>query len=100
MRRFWLCATAAAVVLFGSFGGASSAENIGLVCTSENTPADAQIAACSKIIAMKRFSGGQLSSLYFWRAIGYNKKGDYTNVINDATEGLRITPNDQALLNL
>src|SRR4029077_7086631 len=64
------------------------------------TPADAQIAACSKIIAMKKFSGGQLASLYFWRAVGYNKKGDYTNVINDATTALRITPNDQALLNL
>jgi len=100
MRRFSFIALAAAVVMLGSFGPASSAENIGLVCTSENTPADAQIAACSKIIAMKKFSGGQLSSLYFWRAVGYNKKGDYGNVINDATEGLRITPADQALLNL
>jgi tetratricopeptide (TPR) repeat protein len=95
-----LGATAAAVVLFGSLGAASSAENIGLVCTSENTPADAQIAACTKIIAMKKFSGGQLASLYFWRAVGYNKKGDYGKVINDATEALRITPNDQTLLNL
>jgi tetratricopeptide (TPR) repeat protein len=100
MQRFSFVAMTAAVIVVGSFAPVSSAENIGLVCTSENTPADAQIAACSKIIAMKRFSGGQLSSLYFWRAIGYNKKGDYTNVINDATEGLRITPNDQALLNL
>ena len=100
MRLISLLAMAAAVATLGSFGPASSAENIGLVCTSENTPADAQIAACSKIIAMKRFSGGQLSTLYFWRAVGYNKKGDYANVINDATEGLRITPTDQALLNL
>ena len=100
MRRFWICAMATAVALLGSFGPGSSAENIGLVCTSENTPADAQIAACTKIIAMKKFSGGQLASLYFWRAVGYNKKGDYGNVINDATEALRITPNDQALLNL
>ena len=100
MGRFSLFATAAAVVLLSSHAPATAAENIGLVCTSENTPADAQIAACSKIIAMKRFSGGQLASLYFWRAVGYNKKGNYGNVIDDATEGLKITPNDQALLNL
>jgi tetratricopeptide (TPR) repeat protein len=100
MRRFSILAMTAAVVLLGSFGPASAAENIGLVCTSDNTPADAQIVACSKIIAMKKFSGGQLASLYFWRAVGYNKKGDYANVINDATEGLKISPNDQALLNL
>jgi tetratricopeptide (TPR) repeat protein len=100
MRRFSIIAMTAAVIVFGSFAPVSSAENIGLVCTSENTPADAQIAACSKIIAMKRFSGGQLSSLYFWRAVGYNKKGDYTNVINDVTAALRIQPNDQSLLNL
>jgi tetratricopeptide (TPR) repeat protein len=99
MRRFSLLA-AAAIAVLGNLSPASSAENIGLVCTSDNTPADAQIAACTKIIAMKRFTGGQLASLYFWRAVGYNKKGDYANVINDATEGLRITPNDQALLNL
>ena len=100
MRRFSLFAMATAVGLLSSFAPAPAAENIGLVCTSDNTPADAQIAACSKIIAMKRFSGGQLASLYFWRAVGYNKKGDYANVINDATEGLKISPNDQALLNL
>ena len=96
MRRFSFLAMAAAVALLGSFGPASSAENIGLVCTSENTPADAQIAACSKIIGMKRFSGGQLASLYFWRAVGYNKKGDYANVIADTTSALQITPNDRS----
>ncbi len=100
MRRVSLFAIATTVVLFGSFGPAPAAENIGLVCTSDNTPADAQIAACSKIIAMKRFSGGQLASLYFWRAVGYNKKGDYDKVIDDTTEALKITPNDRTLFNL
>jgi tetratricopeptide (TPR) repeat protein len=100
MQRFSYFAMAAAVILLGSQAAAPAAENIGLVCTSENTPADAQIAACTKIIAMKRFSGGQLASLYFWRAVGYNKKGDYANVINDTTQALQITPNDRTLFNL
>jgi len=90
----------AAIVLVCGIASASSAENIGLVCTSENTPADAQIAACTKIIGMKGFSGPKLATLYFWRGVGYSKKGDYVSAINDATQGLRITPNDQALLNL
>jgi hypothetical protein len=90
MRRFSLFATAVAVALLTSSGPAPSADNIGIVCTSDNTPADQQIAACSKIIAMRAFSGAKLSTLYFWRAVGYSKKGDYTNVINDASEGLRL----------
>src|SRR5690348_16329893 len=100
MRRFSLFAMATAVGLLSSFAAAPAAENIGLVCTSDNTPADAQIAACSKIIAMKRFSGGQLASLYFWRAVGYNKKGDYANVIADTTSALQISPTDRTLFNL
>ena len=100
MRRFWLCATAATVVLFGSFGAASSAENIGLVCTTATTPADKQIDACNKIIALKALSGDKLAGIYFWRAIAFNKKGEYDKVIDDATEALRLAPNTQAMLNL
>jgi tetratricopeptide (TPR) repeat protein len=45
------------------------------------------------------FSGGQLATIYFWRAVGWNKKGDYAHVITDTTEALRLKP-DQALYNL
>ena len=38
-------------------------------------------------------------TVYFWRAVGWNKKGDYTKVIADATEALRLQPN-QAVYNL
>src|SRR5579871_2090312 len=100
MRRFSMLALAATIGLLGSLNPSASAENIGLVCTSENTPADAQIAACTKIIGLKAFTGAKLATVYFWRAVGYNKKGDYANVINDTTTALRITPTDQALLNL
>lgn len=37
--------------------------------------------ACSKIIALKVFKGEQLATVYFWRAVGWNKKGDYARVI-------------------
>jgi tetratricopeptide (TPR) repeat protein len=74
--------------------------NIGLVCTSDNTPADKQIDACTKIIALKAFSGEKLADIYFWRAVGWNKKGDYTRVIADTTEGLRHSPKAVGLYNL
>ncbi|BAM88457.1 conserved exported hypothetical protein [Bradyrhizobium oligotrophicum S58] len=57
------------------------------------------IAACNKIIALKVFSGAQLATIYFWRAVGWNKKGDYAHVIADAAEALRLQP-AQAIYNL
>jgi hypothetical protein len=66
----------------------SRAQDLGTLCTSDTTPADKQIDACNKIIAMKRFSGAQLATIYFWRAVAYNKKGDYKRVIADATISL------------
>jgi len=100
MRRLLLVLFATTTTLVGSIAQLSSAENIGLVCTSDNTPADQQIAACSKTIAMKAFSGANLATIYFWRAVGYNRKGDYVSVINDTTAALRITPNSRTLFNL
>lgn len=48
------------------------------------------IAACTMIIALKVFKGEQLATVYFWRAVGWNKKGDYAKVITDATEAIRL----------
>src|SRR5207302_5698078 len=78
---------------------AQSRSQLGPLCTSEGTPADQQIDACNKIIALKVFSGEKLATIYFWRAVGWNKKGDYTRVITDTTEALRLKP-DQALYNM
>jgi lipoprotein NlpI len=66
---------------------------------SENTPADQQIDACNKIITLKVLSGAQLATVYFWRAVGWNKKGEYAKVIADMTEAIRLKP-DQATYNL
>jgi len=34
------------------------------------TPADKQIDACNRIIALKVFAGEKLATIYFWRAVG------------------------------
>ena len=99
MRRLilTLCLIAAALSSAPTF--AQSRSQLGPLCTTDTTPADQQIDACNKIIALKVFSGGQLANVYFWRAVGWNKKGNYAQVIADTTEALRLKP-DQALYNL
>jgi tetratricopeptide (TPR) repeat protein len=78
---------------------AQSRSQLGPLCTTETTPADQQIDACNKILALKVFSGEKLATIYFWRAVGWNKKGNYSQVISDAGEALRLKP-DVALYNL
>ena len=69
---------------------AQSSAQLGPLCTTEATPADQQIDACNKIIALKVFSGEKLATIYFWRAVGWNKKGNYAQVIADATEAMQL----------
>ena len=71
---------------------AQSRSQLGPLCTTDTTPADQQIDACNKIIALKVFSGEKLATIYFWRAVGWNKKGNYTQVIADAGEAIRLQP--------
>jgi len=100
MRRSILTfAFVAAATLWSAPSFAQSRSQLGPLCTSEATPADQQIDACNKIIALKAFSGEQLATVYFWRAVGWNKKGDYARVIAGTTEALRLKP-DQALYNM
>jgi tetratricopeptide (TPR) repeat protein len=99
MRRLILMLALATAALWSAPSFAQSRAQLGPLCTSENTPADAQIDACSKIIALKAFSGAQLATVYFWRAVGWNKKGDYAHVIADTTEAIRLKP-EQALYNM
>ena len=76
---------------------AQSRSQLGPLCTTDTTPADQQIDACNKIIALKVFSGEKLATIYFWRAVGWNKKGDYTQVIADASEAMRLKPRPRDL---
>jgi tetratricopeptide (TPR) repeat protein len=99
MRRPILMLSLLAAALWSAPAFAQSNAQLGPLCTSEGTPADAQIAACNKIIALKVFSGEKLATIYFWRAVGWNKKGNYAEVITDASEAIRLKP-DVALYNL
>jgi len=99
MRHLILILSLVLSALWTAPASAQSRSQLGPLCTTETTPADQQIDACNKIIALKVFSGGQLATVYFWRAVGWNKKGNYTQVIADATEAIRLKP-DQANYNL
>jgi tetratricopeptide (TPR) repeat protein len=99
MRRLIPILTLLAAALWSLPVFAQSRAQLGPLCTSEATPADQQIDACNKIIALKVFSGEKLATVYFWRAVGWNKKGNYVQVIADTTEALRLKP-DQALYNM
>ena len=100
MRSSFLLATLIACAFLSSPAFAQSRAQLGPLCTSEGTPADRQIDACNKIIALKAFSGAELATVYFWRAVGWNKKGKYSQVIADATEALRLRGDRVTLYNL
>jgi tetratricopeptide (TPR) repeat protein len=99
MRRLLLALLLLAAATWSAPAMAQSRSQLGPLCTSDTTPAEQMIDACSKIIALKVFKGGQLATVYFWRAVGWNKKGDYGRVITDATEAIRLAPS-QAVYNL
>jgi tetratricopeptide (TPR) repeat protein len=99
MRRRILMLAMLGAALWSAPVLAQSHAQLGPLCTSTDTPADKQIDACNKIIALKVFSGEQLATIYFWRAVGWNKKGDYAHVIADTTEALRLK-SGQALYNM
>ncbi|MGY2989919.1 MULTISPECIES: caspase family protein [Bradyrhizobium] len=92
MRRLLLIPTLLAALLWSAPCFAQARSQLGPLCTTETTPADQMIDACTKIIALKVFSGEKLATIYFWRAVGWNKKGNYAQVISDATGALRLKP--------
>ena len=92
MRRQFIALALLATPLWSAPASAQSRGQLGPLCTTETTPADQMVDACSKIIALKVFKGEQLATVYFWRAVGWNKKGDYAKVIADTTEAIRLQP--------
>jgi tetratricopeptide (TPR) repeat protein len=100
MRRSILGLALIATALWSSPALAQTNAQLGPLCTSEGTPPDKQIDACNRIIALKVFSGEKLATIYFWRAVGWNKKGDYAKVIADTTEALRLQGGQIALYNM
>lgn len=99
MRRLLVALCLLAATPWSAPAIAQARSQLGPLCTTDTTPTDQMIEACSKIIALKVFKGEQLATVYFWRAVGSNKKGDYARVIADATEAIRLQPS-QAAYNL
>lgn len=99
MRHLLVALTLFAATLWSAPAVAQARNQLGPLCTTDTTPADKMIDACNKIIALKVFRGEQLATIHFWRAVGWNKKGDYSRVITDATEAIRLHPS-QAAYNL
>ena len=91
MRRLVLILTLLAATLGAAPSFAQSRSQLSAALHDRHTtPADQQIEACNKIIALKVFSGEKLATIYFWRAVAWNKKGDYTQVIAAASEAIRL----------
>ena len=99
MRRLLLALCLLAATMWSAPAVAQARSQLGPLCTTDTTPADQMIDACNKIIALKVFKGEQLATIHFWRAVGWNKKGDYSKAIADATEAIRLRPS-QAAYNL
>ncbi|MBR0856618.1 caspase family protein [Bradyrhizobium liaoningense] len=99
MRRLLVALCLLTASLWCAPCSAQARSQLGPLCTTDTTPADQMIEACNKIITLKVFKGAQLATVYFWRAVGWNKKGDYAKVIADTTEAIRLQPS-QAVYNL
>ncbi|MDD1535107.1 MULTISPECIES: caspase family protein [unclassified Bradyrhizobium] len=99
MRRLLVALSLLVAIPWSAPAHAQARNQLGPLCTTDTTPAEQMIDACSKIIALKVFRGEQLATIHFWRAVGWNKKGNYSKVIADATEAIRLQPS-QAGYNL
>ena len=62
MRRSILMLTMLAAALWSAPGHAQKTSQLGPLCTTDTTPADQQIDACNKILALKVFSGEKLAT--------------------------------------
>ncbi len=92
MRRAILIFSLLAAALWSAPAFTQSRAQLGPLCTAETTPAEPQIDACDKIIALKVFTGEKLATIYFWRAVGWNKKGNYAKAIADYDQAIRLGP--------
>ena len=106
MRRIVVTAMSLAVLAaIGPVGSASAASQSALnkeaeTCVSEKVAPDVAIAACTRLLAIDKMQPGTRSNLHYYRAIAYNRKGDYARVIEDATASLPASTNAQASYNL
>src|SRR6476620_695281 len=99
MRQFVLLLSVVASALWPAPSPAQQRSQLGPLCTTDTTPADQQVDACNKIIALKVCSGERLATISFLRAVAWNQKGVYAQVIADASEAI-LLKGDVAIYNL
>ena len=106
MRRSFLTGLTLAMVWLTAFAAppalAQQRSQLGPLCTTDTTPADKQIDACNKIIALKVFSGAKAGGRLFLarRRLEQETGTINTRVIADATEAIRLNPAAAGLYNL
>src|SRR5262245_34670645 len=59
---------------------------------AEKAPADAAIAACTRIIASGNTKGDDLATTYYNRAISHRQKNDTDAALSDYNDSIRINP--------
>ena len=92
-RRFLSCIyllLSTAIVALGQ----SSSQNV-TNCQSGNP--DSKIAACTTLLNANQETAKSRAVIYSNRSVGYYSKGDYDRAIQDATEGIRLNPNEPSL---
>src|SRR5262245_46619790 len=70
----------------------AAAQENAAICKDEASPADAAIAACSKIIQVSKAKTNDLASTYYNRAIAYRQKNDLDNALSDYSDAIKINP--------
>jgi tetratricopeptide (TPR) repeat protein len=85
-------ALAAAVSFACVLSAAPLAADDRTVCVSHNSPADAAIIACTRIIHSGLFAGRALAFAYNSRGIAWRKKGNPARAMADYDEAIRLDP--------
>ena len=87
-RVIGIC-TAAVMLLCAAPAGAAPVDDRQ---TCARASADVAIAACTRAIASRRYSGSNLAKIYYNRGVEYRGKGEPDRAIGDFNETIRLDP--------
>ena len=75
----------------------SLAANDGSVCHNQASPADAAVAACTRLL--RQAKGAAAATAYFWRGFAHARNSAFDKAIADYSEALRIDPKNASAYN-